>query len=163
MHRNLLARVDDHAAEIADERLVLLRDLHEHVDAAFLTGDLFNLFVSFEVMLTASYVLITLGGRRDQVRAGMTYVVISLVASALFLTTLGLVYASAGTVNLADLAGRFTDLPVGVRLSLALLLLESWMAAAGGRSVADPSRRRPPPEEGGAPAPVSGDARVSSP
>ena len=93
------------------------------VSGAFLTGDLFNLFVSFEVMLTASYVLITLGGRRDQVRSGMTYVVISLVASALFLTALGLVYASAGTVNLADLAGRFVDLPVGVRQSLALLLL----------------------------------------
>ena len=48
------------------------------VAASFLTGDLFNLFVAFEMMLTASYVLLTLGGRRDQVRAGMTYVVISL-------------------------------------------------------------------------------------
>jgi multicomponent Na+:H+ antiporter subunit D len=93
------------------------------VSATFLTGDLFNLFVSFEVMLTASYVLITLGGRRDQVRTGMTYVVVSLVASALFLTALGFVYASAGTVNLADLAGRFAELPVGVRQALALLML----------------------------------------
>ncbi len=93
------------------------------VSSSFLTGDLFNLFVSFEVMLTASYVLITLGGRRDQVQAGMTYVVVSLVASALFLTTLGFVYASAGTVNLADLAGRFAELPVGVRQGLALLML----------------------------------------
>ena len=58
--------------------------------ASFLTGDLFNLFVAFEMMLTASYVLITLGGRLDQVRSGMTYVVISLVASALFLTALAL-------------------------------------------------------------------------
>ena len=48
------------------------------VSAAFLTGDLFNLFVAIEMMLTASYVLITLGGRLDQVRSGMTYVVISL-------------------------------------------------------------------------------------
>src|SRR5690606_36173014 len=85
------------------------------VSGAFLAGDLFNLFVWFEVMLTASYVLITLGGRRDQVRAGMTYVVVSLVASALFLTALGFIYASAGTVNLADLATRFTELPTGVR------------------------------------------------
>ena len=53
------------------------------VAASFLTGDLFNLFVAFEMMLTASYVLLTLGGRREQVRAGMTYVVISLVASTL--------------------------------------------------------------------------------
>jgi multicomponent Na+:H+ antiporter subunit D len=69
------------------------------VAASFLTGDLFNLFVAFEVMLTASYVLLTLGGGRDQIRSGMTYVVISLVASALFLTALGFVYASTGTVN----------------------------------------------------------------
>ena len=55
------------------------------VGASFLTGDLFTLFVAFEMMLTASYVLITLGARRDQVRAGMTYVVISLLASALLL------------------------------------------------------------------------------
>ena len=52
---------------------------------SFLTGDLFNLFVAFEMMLAASYVLITLGGRRDQVRSGMTYVVINLIASMLFL------------------------------------------------------------------------------
>ena len=59
------------------------------VSAAFLTGDLFNLFVAIEMMLTASYVLITLGGRLDQVRSGMTYVVISLVASVLFLAAAG--------------------------------------------------------------------------
>jgi multicomponent Na+:H+ antiporter subunit D len=93
------------------------------VSATFLTGDLFNLFVSFEVMLTASYVLITLGGRPDQVRTGMTYVVISLVASALFLTALAFVYAATGTVNLADLALRFTDLPAGARQALVMLLL----------------------------------------
>ena len=58
------------------------------VAAAFLTGDLFNLFVSIEMMLTASYVLMTLGGQLDQVRSGMTYVVISLVASVLFLLAL---------------------------------------------------------------------------
>ena len=58
------------------------------VNAAFLTGDLFNLFVGIEMMLTASYVLITLGGRLDQVRSGMTYVVISLMASSLFLAAL---------------------------------------------------------------------------
>jgi multicomponent Na+:H+ antiporter subunit D len=74
-------------------------------------------------MLTSSYVLLTLGGRRDQVRSGMTYVVISLVASALFLTALAFVYAATGTVNLADLAVKFTDLPVGVRQALGLLLL----------------------------------------
>jgi len=93
------------------------------VSAAFLTGDLFNLFVAIELMLTASYVLITLGGRLDQVRSGMTYVVISLVASALFLLALAFTYASTGTVNLADLGDRIADLPSGVRAGLSGLLL----------------------------------------
>ena len=90
---------------------------------AFLTGDLFNLFVAFEVMLVASYVLITLEGGAQQVRAGMTYVVVSLVASVLFVTAVGLVYAATGTVNMADAAERLQDLPEGLRLALGLTLL----------------------------------------
>ncbi|MEZ5383679.1 MAG: Na+/H+ antiporter subunit D [Microthrixaceae bacterium] len=93
------------------------------ISAAFLTGDLFNLFVAFEMMLTASYVLLTLGGGRQQIRSGMTYVVISLVASALFLTTLALIYSATGTVNMADLAGAMTELPAGLRTAFGLLLL----------------------------------------
>jgi multicomponent Na+:H+ antiporter subunit D len=93
------------------------------VGASFLTGDLFNLFVAFELMLTASYVLLTLGGRREQVRAGMTYVVISLIASTLFVTALALLYSATGTVNLADLGERLAQLPDGVRTAFALLLL----------------------------------------
>src|SRR5690606_2347910 len=90
---------------------------------AFLTGDLFNLFVAFEVTLMASYVLISLGGRSDQVRSAMTYVVISLIASVLFLMALAYVYAATGTVNLADLSVRIAGLPSGVRTGLALLLI----------------------------------------
>ena len=90
---------------------------------AFLTGDLFNLFVAFEVMLVASYVLITLEGGAQQVRAGMTYVVVSLLSSVLFVTAVGLVYAATGTVNLADAAERMRDLPEGLRLALGLVLL----------------------------------------
>jgi multicomponent Na+:H+ antiporter subunit D len=93
------------------------------VSGSFLTGDLFNLFVSFEMMLTASYVLMTLGGTAAQVRSGMTYVVISLIASALFMTTLALVYAATGTVNLADLAGKMAELPEGTRTGFSVLLL----------------------------------------
>jgi multicomponent Na+:H+ antiporter subunit D len=62
------------------------------VALSFLTGDLFNLFVAFEMMLTASYVLLTMGGRPEQVRSGMTYIVISLIASTLFITALALLY-----------------------------------------------------------------------
>jgi multicomponent Na+:H+ antiporter subunit D len=101
------------------------------VSASFLTGDLFNLFVSFEVMLTASYVLITLGGRKDQVRSGMTYVVISLLASALFVTALALLYAATGTVNLADLSEHMAELDPGLRSGFAVLLLVVFGIKAG--------------------------------
>lgn len=93
------------------------------VSCAFLTGDLFNLFVAIEMMLTASYVLLTLGGRLEQVRSGMTYIVISLVASVLFLLALAFTYAATGTVNMADLGANIAALPSGVRTALAGLLL----------------------------------------
>lgn len=93
------------------------------VAGSFLTGDLFNLFVAFEMMLTASYVLLTLGGRQEQVRSGMTYIVISLIASTLFVTALALLYSATGTVNMADMAVRMGDLPAGVRAAFAVLLV----------------------------------------
>ncbi|HVM18824.1 MAG TPA: proton-conducting transporter membrane subunit [Egibacteraceae bacterium] len=93
------------------------------VSASFLTGDLFNLFVAFEVMLSASYVLLTLGGGKEQVRSGMTYVVINLLASTLLVTAVGLIYAATGSVNMADVAQRLADVPAGVRSGLGLLLL----------------------------------------
>ncbi len=101
------------------------------VAASFITGDMFTLFVSFEMMLTASYVLLTLGGRREQVRAGMTYVVISLLASALFITSLALLYAATGTMNMADLAQRMAELPTGVRSAFAVLLVAVFGIKAG--------------------------------
>jgi multicomponent Na+:H+ antiporter subunit D len=93
------------------------------IGMAFLTGDLFNLFVAFEVMLIASYVLLTLGGGSGQVRAGMTYVVTSLLASVLFVTVVGLVYAATGTINMADAAVRLQEVPEGLRIALALTML----------------------------------------
>src|SRR5690606_26532073 len=93
------------------------------VSASFLTGDLFNLFVAFEMMLTASYVLLTLGGGKAQVRSGMTYVVISLLASSRFITALALLYAPTGRVNMSDLADRIGALPPALQSTLAVLLL----------------------------------------
>ena len=93
------------------------------VSMSFLTGDIFNLFVAFEVMLVASYVLITLGARADQVRTGITYVVINLLASTLFITAVALLYAATGTVNLADLADRLGAVDPGLRTALGLFLL----------------------------------------
>ena len=86
---------------------------------AFLTGDLFNLFVFFEIMLLASYVLLAHGGGLARTRAGISYVVLNLVGSALFLIALGLIYGTLGTLNLADVA-RALALP-GYDRSLARL------------------------------------------
>jgi multicomponent Na+:H+ antiporter subunit D len=96
------------------------------VSLAFLTGDLFDLFVAFEMMLTASYVLLTLGGRRDQIRSGMTYVVVSLLASTLFVTAVALLYSATGTVNMAVLAERIRDLPTGTATAFAALLVVAF-------------------------------------
>ena len=93
------------------------------VSNAFLAGDLFNLFVSFELLLFASYVLLTMGGTNERIRAGSVYVVVNLVSSALFLVTLASVYAATGTVNLADLALRLAQLPVELRSVLQVMLL----------------------------------------
>lgn len=90
---------------------------------SFVTGDLFNLFVAFEVTLVASYVLITLGGTREQIRHGTTYVVINMVASIAFLTAIAFVYAATGTVNLADLAERIGTVPEHLRTALAMVFL----------------------------------------
>lgn len=80
------------------------------VSGAFVTGDLFNLFVFFEVLLIASYVLVLHGQGRERFKAGMHYVVLNLVASALFLVGLALIYGVAGTLNMADLALRVAQL-----------------------------------------------------
>jgi multicomponent Na+:H+ antiporter subunit D len=93
------------------------------VSLAYLTGDLFTLFVAFEVMLSASYVLISRRTGARTVQAGMTYVTVSLMSSLLFLTAIAMVYAALGTVNLADLSERIDALPAGLRTVLGLMLL----------------------------------------
>lgn len=76
------------------------------LNGAFLTADLFNLFVFFEVLLMASYGLLLHGGRADRVRAATHYVAVNLVGSALFLVAAALLYGAVGTLNYADLALR---------------------------------------------------------
>ncbi|ABS01535.1 multicomponent Na+:H+ antiporter subunit D [Kineococcus radiotolerans] len=93
------------------------------VSNAFLSGDLFNLYVGFEILLAASYILLTLGGTKARVRAGTTYVVVSLLSSMVFLTAIALVYAATGTVNMAELSLRLQEIDPDVRLVLHLLLL----------------------------------------
>jgi multicomponent K+:H+ antiporter subunit D len=92
---------------------------------AFVTGDLFNLFVFFEVLLIASYVLLAHGQGRERFRVGVHYVVLNLVASALFLVGVALLYAKTGTLNYADLALRVAEVgaPDATLLQAAALLL----------------------------------------
>jgi multicomponent Na+:H+ antiporter subunit D len=79
------------------------------VSGAFLTGDIFNLFVWFEVLLMASFVLMALGGERYQIEGGLKYVTLNLISSLLFLTAVGILYGATGTLNLADLARRLAE------------------------------------------------------
>jgi len=76
------------------------------VGGAFLTGDIFNLFVWFEVMLLASFALLTLGGERAQMEGAIKYVTLNLFSSAMFLSAVGLLYGMVGTLNMADIAQK---------------------------------------------------------
>ncbi|SMX31367.1 monovalent cation/H+ antiporter subunit D [Actibacterium lipolyticum] len=101
---------------------------------AFLTGDLFNLFVFFEVLLIASYALMIHAGGNARLRAGVQYVLFNLIGSTLFLFALGSIYAETGTLNMADLAHRVAligpEETVGIRVAAVLLLLVFAIKAA---------------------------------
>jgi multicomponent K+:H+ antiporter subunit D len=83
------------------------------LNGAFLTGDLFNLFVFFEVLLIASYGLLLSGGRGPRMRAGLHYVAFNITASTLFLVALGLLYGLTGTLNMAEMALRVASADPG--------------------------------------------------
>jgi len=110
----------------------LLQVLLMGVCGAFLTGDVFNLYVWFEVMLIASFVLLTLGGERTQMEGAIKYVTLNLMASAIFLAAVGLLYGVAGTLNMADLAVKLgeVDRPALVT-TLAMLFLTAFGVKAG--------------------------------
>lgn len=92
------------------------------VSGAFTTGDLFNLYVWFEVMLMASFVLIALGGERGQIEGAVKYVILNLLSSFLFLSATGLLYNLAGTLNLADLAQRLPRIQPNSQVTLVAVL-----------------------------------------
>lgn len=96
------------------------------LNGAFLTGDLFNLFVFFEILLIASYGLMLHGQGAERLKAGLQYVIVNLVGSTLFLVAIGLLYGATGTLNMADLAVRVEQLPEanqGIARAGGLLLL----------------------------------------
>jgi multicomponent K+:H+ antiporter subunit D len=112
----------------------LLQFLLMGLNGAFLTGDLFNLFVFFEVLLAASYGLVLYGSGSVRVMTGMQYIAINLVASLLFLVGVSLIYGVTGTLNMADLAARIAALPAGDRALLeagAGILAVAFLVKAG--------------------------------
>jgi len=127
-------------ADIDDERVrhgfcPVFQTLIMGVSGAFTTGDLFNLYVQFEVMLTSSFVLLALGSGRRQLVGAIKYVTLNLLASAIFLAAVGLLYGMTGTLNMADLsvalAGERARLaPEMVTMIGAMLIVAFGMKAA---------------------------------
>lgn len=102
------------------------------INGAFTTGDIFNLFVFFEVFLMASYVLIALGGERIQLRESMKYIIVNVVAAALFVITIGYIYSVAGTLNMADLSVKLGEIgSMGVISTIAIMFLVVFGIKAG--------------------------------
>ncbi|MFH7319052.1 Na+/H+ antiporter subunit D [Desulfurivibrio sp. D14AmB] len=102
------------------------------VCGVFLTGDLFNLYVWFEVMLMASFVLMALGGDRFQMEGAFKYVVLNLISSVFFLAGIGIIYGLTGTLNLADLAQQLPLLENSALVTtLAMLFITTFGIKAG--------------------------------
>ncbi|MHA6261237.1 Na+/H+ antiporter subunit D [Sporosarcina sp. CAU 1771] len=94
------------------------------VNGAFTTGDIFNMFVFFEVLLIASYLLIALGGEKRQLRESVKYVLINVISSALFVVAIALLYSVLGTVNMADIGAKITEYgQTGILTVVAVLFL----------------------------------------
>jgi multicomponent Na+:H+ antiporter subunit D len=122
------------------------------VAGAFLTGDLFNLYVWFEVFLMASFVLLSLGGTRPQLAGAVRYVVMNLLSSTLFLAAAGLLYGMAGTLDLAELSQRLRAHPSPALVSaVAMVLLSAW----GIKAAIFPVFAWLPPSYAAPPAPVA--------
>jgi multicomponent Na+:H+ antiporter subunit D len=104
----------------------LLNLLLMGVCGAFLTGDMFNLYVFFEIMLMASFVLLTLGGERGQMEGAIKYVTLNLISSAFFLAGVGLLYGLTGTLNMADLAVKVQQIDRATLTAVSMLFLVAF-------------------------------------
>lgn len=102
------------------------------VNGSFLTGDIFNLFVFFELMLISSYALITLGGEKKQLRESIKYILINVMSSFFFLVAVAYLYAVTGTLNMAHLSVRVAEAgQSGLMTTVAILLLMVFSLKAG--------------------------------
>lgn len=109
----------------------LLQILLMGVTGVFLTGDLFNLYVWFEVTLMSSFVLLALGGERAQLEGAIKYVTINLLSSAIFLAAIGFLYSVTGTLNMADLALKLRAVPSDLTATLSVLFIVAFGVKAG--------------------------------
>jgi multicomponent Na+:H+ antiporter subunit D len=125
-----LADVD--ASRVRHGFFAFLHFMMMGVCGAFLTGDIFNMFVWFEVMLISSFVLMCLGGEKQQMEGAVKYVVLNLLSSSLFLAACGILYGQTGTLNLADLAGKSRELmhPSMLTMTAMLFLVAFGLKAA---------------------------------
>ncbi|HPE43817.1 MAG TPA: proton-conducting transporter membrane subunit, partial [Bacteroidales bacterium] len=101
---------------------LLYQGLLAGVNGALLTGDIFNLYVWFEAMVISSFVLITLGSEKLQLRASVKYLVMNLIGSMLFVAAIGLLYSQLGTLNMADIANKMRLQPVPPLVNSAIML-----------------------------------------
>ncbi|MBU2610129.1 MAG: Na+/H+ antiporter subunit D [Chloroflexi bacterium] len=124
-----LGAIDE--GRVAHGYFALFHFLLMGVGGAFLTGDMFNLYVWFEVMLMSSFVLLALGGERRQMQGAIKYVTLNLISSAMFLAALGILYGMAGTLNMADLARKFAQVEGAQPQALITALAVLFMAAFG--------------------------------
>ncbi len=125
-----LADIDD--GRVRHGYYVFLHFMMLGVCGSFLTGDIFNMFVWFEVMLISSFVLMSLGGERPQMEGAVKYVTLNLVSSSLFLAACGILYAQTGTLNMADLAARTREYmrPELITMTAMLFLVAFGLKAA---------------------------------
>ncbi len=123
-----LATMDTERARVGFFPMMLF--LLMGANGAFITGDLFNLYVFYEVLLMSSFVMLTLGGTPSQINGGIRYVVLNLMGSMMLLLAAGITYGTLGTLNMAHIAVRMGDAPYLVQAVIAGLLLIAFGAKA---------------------------------
>lgn len=123
-----LASLDQARARLGYYPMALL--LLMGANGAFITGDLFNLYVFYEVLLMSSFVLLALGGTPSQINAGIRYVVLNLMGSMMLLLGAGITYGTLGTLNMAQISQRMVDAPATVQTIIAGLLLIAFAGKA---------------------------------